>query len=143
MNFRRFLSIAFLVGLLLVGASRGPLLLAKLRGMFHAKMQRGELQETARLMRADAAEGKTLPRPGRADELAAYLRDIAKPEDGKDATRDRWQRPLVLERDAAGQLVLRSLGIDGVRDKCTEDGEDSAQSDDICATIPPPQPPER
>jgi hypothetical protein len=143
MNWRRLLPGAFVVGLLLVGASRGPQLIAKVRGMIQAKMQRGELQETARLMRSDAAEGKTLPRPGRPDELAAYLRETGKITPDTDVTRDRWQRLLVLERDPAGQLLLRSFGIDGVRDACTEDGQESAESDDICATIPRPEPTQR
>ena len=135
----RVLPLLLVTGTVAVATSEGPATVAKVQGAVRTILQRSELSDTAKLMRSEVERGSPVPKPGNADALAAWLREIKSADAKRDVTLDHWQHPFVLESAGANGLILLSLGINGKRDACIQKDETTADADDICETIPLPR----
>ena len=135
----RVMPLLLLTGTVAVVTSEGPQTVAKVRDAVRAILQRSEVQDSAKLLRAELARGGEIPRPGRPEALAQFLHETKSAGSDRDVALDYWQHALVLEREDAESLLLLSLGSNGQRDACAKGGEDTADCDDICERIEVPR----
>ena len=90
-------------------------------GAFRTHLTRVELNHLSRLIRMEHETNGTLP-PANPRKFAAYVREVANANFGRDPSHDLWGRPyslITLGRDRYGLL---SLGLDGKPDRlCKRD----------------------
>ncbi len=135
----RVMPLLVLTGTIALATSEGPATVAKVQDAVRTLLQRSEIQESAKLLRVEIAQGNQIPLPGRADQLAQFLRETRTADASRDVTLDFWQHPLVLEREDRETVILLSWGPNGARDECAKSAESGPDSDDICEAIAVPR----
>lgn len=135
MSLGRIMPLLLLSGTVAVAGQEVPKTVEKARNAVKTILQRGELEEVVRQLRADLTLGTPTPRPGNPEQLAAYLKEAMVGQRDRDVTLDHWEHPLVLEQTGPRELTLLSTGVNGERDACASKDSDSQTDDDICVSV--------